>query len=70
MKHELRLRVSATVEDNPWLPEDVLAIPGLCIKLEPGARLSDVVLDIEWPEHEARMGARAIVRRLQAEGLL
>lgn len=64
----LRLRVVASKEDNPWLPEDVVSRPGGCIKVSPGYTLADVAPDM--PEQDAKNGARAIVKLLRREGLL
>jgi len=65
----LRLRVIATKEDNPWLPEDVGTRPGVCIKMASGYTLAD--LDVEQTAiSDAKNGARAIVMRLRREGLI
>lgn len=60
---ELRLRLVATKEDNPWLPEDLQVKSGLMC---PPPRSATETLTLEM----VRGMARALLHRLREDGLL
>lgn len=64
MEPLLRLRVVASKQDNPWLDEDIVARPGVCIKMAPAYSLADLDRD-EYALSSVRGSVRAILRHIR-----